>query len=355
MGISLSGIHIFSSVSPADCPYVFLPFSEGWQTCTEDFSETSPQEMHGIAKRISKSIEAPVLLFGVADSDSVWFSLFLSGKTVARYSDSNPSGKTGIGKIAELLGYPAGNRRLSSILKCADAEKKIALLEEYFGVCLLYAPEFCNEPEILRRSRGDMFWQKYHSAEKSLTGKSAPFRLELVSEQPGKLFLRNLPKGDDPRYFKPFCFLLGYETAAGAAFHPVRFTEGKLVPISTEEFYTDQIPHFRLDPRFNHTLTLDVHTVSFSKHCPPKYHGKKLALPAGFIAKEFLPSGELLLCSKNQICIVDTTLKIAARLPCKGEFAEFADGHVLTVTHGSFYAGKYDPKAKIRIYRLTKK
>ena len=135
----------------------------------------------------------------------------------------------------------------------------------------------------------------------------------------------------------------------------MRFTEGKLVPISTEEFYTDQIRHSVSDSRFNYTFASGIYTVTFNKHCPPKYRGKKLSLPAGFVAKEFLSSGELLLCSKNQICIIDTTLKIAAKLPFKGEFAEFADDYILTVTHGSFYAGEYDPKAKIRIYRLTKK
>ena len=55
MGISLSGIHIFSAEVPADCPHAFRSFSEGWQTCTEDFSETSPPEPHCIPCALQKA------------------------------------------------------------------------------------------------------------------------------------------------------------------------------------------------------------------------------------------------------------------------------------------------------------
>ena len=87
MGLSLTSIHIFGNAIPADCSFSFRSFSQNWMTCIDDLSGKAPDYSYKTAKAISKLVDAPVLHFGVFDSDMIWFDFFRSGKVVARYSD----------------------------------------------------------------------------------------------------------------------------------------------------------------------------------------------------------------------------------------------------------------------------
>lgn len=147
MGMSLTGIHVFGTAAPEDAELPFRSFSAGWFTCVNDFSETDPERTYEAARRISRATDAPVLYFNVFDSEAIWFVFFRGGKVAAKYSDDEFSANKGLYGIPALVGYESeGKRRLSDILSCADTDRKIALLEEYFGVCLTFVPEMLDEP-----------------------------------------------------------------------------------------------------------------------------------------------------------------------------------------------------------------
>ena len=146
MGTSLSSIHIFGDSAPIDCCFSFRSFSPNWQTCVDDFSEKAPDYPYKAAKLISKLTYAPVLHFGVFDSEMIWFEVLRNGKVVSRYSDDEFVANKKLFDIPSLIGYGDGHKkRLSSLLRCSDIDHKIAMLEEYLGVCLLYLPEMSDK------------------------------------------------------------------------------------------------------------------------------------------------------------------------------------------------------------------
>ena len=210
MGTSLSSIHIFGDSAPIDFGFSFHSFSPNWQTCIDDFSEKADDYPYKAAKLISKRIDAPVLHFGVYDSEKIWFEFFLNGKVISRYSDDEFVSNKKLFDIPSLIGYNNGQKkRLSSLLSCSDIDFKIAMLEEYLGVCLLYLPEISDNLEIFHRERSDTLYCKYQAEEKALTGKAAPIQLRLIAEYPGKLFwdffgLNHIQS------IKPHYFLYGY-------------------------------------------------------------------------------------------------------------------------------------------------
>ena len=124
MGITVTTIHVFSDLPPADCGLVFREFSPHWQSCTEDLSEKGPEYSRGIAKALSGQEGAPVVHYSMLDSDRVWFEVFYQGKAVGKRFD-----------IPALIGHEDGSkRRLSAILNCADAELQTAM--EILCICL---------------------------------------------------------------------------------------------------------------------------------------------------------------------------------------------------------------------------
>ena len=217
-----------------------------------------------------------------------------------------------------------GKRRLSDILSCADTERKIALLEEYFGVCLTFVPEMLDEPEALCRERSERLYRAYREEEKLLTGKSAPMALRLAAEYPGKLFFYRFQ--DERIMVKPHFFLHGYagdpdEDERHRILTPVHFARGALEPSDWETFAQGRIPRCP-DTRFVLQCGTPVR-VTFSGECPPEYRGRTMALPAGAYPEAFLPTGELLILGEHRIYVVEpATLKIVAKLPHKGDVAD---------------------------------
>ncbi len=356
MGTSVTSIHIFGNTTFVDCDFSFRSFSPNWLTCVDDFSEKTPDYTYKSAQNISKMTDAPVLHFGVFDSEMLWFDFFRNGKVVARYSDEELVSNKKLSDIPSLIGYVDGQKkRLSSLLSCSDTDTKISMLEEYFGVCLLFFPELLNAPEMLVRKRDNKLYQKYQAEEKALTGKAAPISLDLIAEYPGKLFLNAFGKHDT---IKPHFFLYGYASESDwiedRDLSPVRFTGNSLEASSSDVFEQDRIPHKLLDPRFQiHYKT--SYQVTFSEECPADYRGKTMILPNGFYPLEFLPSGELLLRGNHRVYIADHTFKIIAKLTIKGDIADVLGAHILTTTGGSFYIYGYEPKAKIYIYEVIRK
>ena len=356
MGTSLTSIHIFGNTAPVNCDFSFRSFSPNWLTCVEDFSEKAPDHSYKTAKAISKQVDAPVLHFGVFDSEMLWFDFFLDGKVVARYSDEEFISNKKLFSIPSLIGYGDGQKkRLSSLLSCSDIDFKIAMLEEYFGVCLRLLPELLDEPEMLLRERTDKLYLQYHAEEKAWTGKAAPIRLNLIAEYPGKLFWDSFGKHE---MIKPHFFLHGYTSENFSTgchdLTPVRFTGNSLEITTPDTFEIDRIPRRHEDPRFQMHYGTPC-KVTFSEECPPDYCGKTMTLPNGFYPEEFLPSGELLLQGNHRIYVADHTFKIIAKLTIRGDIADVLGNHILTTTGDSFCGYCYEPKAKIYIYEVLKK
>ena len=356
MGISLNSVHIFGNTSRVDCGHSFRSFSPNWITCIDDFSEKDPDYSYKLAKLISKQIDAPVLHFWVFDSEMIGFDFFINGRVVSRYSDDEFVSNKKLFDIPAMIGYGDGHKKqLSSILSCSDVDTKIAMLEEYFGVCLLFVPDFLDEPDTLLRERSDNLYQQYKMEEKALTGKAAPIGLDMIAEYPGKLFYDVF---GNHATFKPHFFLYGYISDELSAKHsiltPVRFTGERIEEVSQDLFRQDRIPTRYIDSRFHMHYDTPC-KVTFSEECPSEYRGKTMNLPNGFYPREFLSSGELLLEGTHRVLVVDRTLKIIAKLSIKGDIADVLSNYILTTTGDSFCGYCYEPKAKIYIYQIVRK
>lgn len=286
MGTSLSSIHIFSDFAPVDCGFSFRSFSPRWQTCIDDFSEKAHDYPYKAARSISRHTADPVFHFSVFDSDMIWFEVLRNGKVVSRYSDDDLIANKRLFDIPEMIGYGDGQKkRLSSLLRCSDVELKIAMLEEYLGVCLLYFPEILDDPQILHRHRSDTLYRRYQAEEKALTGKAAPISLNLIEEYPGKLFWDFFDCGS-VHTRKPHCFLHGYTHGDSRHLTPVRFIGKDLEAIDLSTFFQDRIQEVYEDPRFKLHCGTPC-KVTFSHDCPPAYRGKTMTLPNGFYPYSF--------------------------------------------------------------------
>jgi hypothetical protein len=79
-------------------------------------------------------------------------------------------------------------------------------------------------------------------------------------------------------------------------------------------------------------------------------------MPSGFYPRGFLGTGELILDTEStgKVYIVDSTLKIVAKLTVKREIADLVDNYILTTTGGCFFYYGYEPNAKVCIYKIEK-
>lgn len=355
MGISLTSVHIYGGQPYAHNYFSFLRLSPSWQTCVNDLSDKGPDYSYKLAQMVSGEVDAPVLHFGVFDSEKIWFEFFYHGKIAARYSDDELVSNKKIYDIPAIVGYDVGNKkRLSAILACVDVEEKIAMLEEFFGVCLLYDPQMQDSGDGLCRQRDDAIYRAYQEKEKKLTGKAAKITANVIKEYPGKLFWDGFGSHGTK---KPHFFLQGFATDGSfeetyGALTPVQFTGPELLPADPAEFRSGRIPNSGEDPRFGMDYGA-VCKVSFSAACPAAYRGRTMVLPSGCYPLEFLPTGELLLQGRNKVYVADATFQIVAKLSVKGEVADVLDNYILTTTGDSFCGYCYEPKAKIYIYKVT--
>lgn len=359
MGTTFSSIHIYSPDLIQSFPN-FRSFSAGWQTYMPDEEQEDPFVFQKLAKKLSKNTDAPVLWFYIFDSEVLMFEFYREGKKVAAYS---PEGYKNLYVIPALVGYDDGQkRRLSNILDCVDMEFQVQLLEEYFGVCLIPFSEFLeHSPDSLVRIRSDKLYQAYLAEEKKLIGKQSPIKATLVSEVTGKLFERRF-KDADFLTFTPHHYYFGYDTWESnweeGALRTVRFEQGKLVPISQEEF--DAAPKkLRREARVDGRISEDyfpVYKVHFTDKAPERLKNKTLIPPRGYSFCWFDEKGRAVLSNgRDGIAIVDETLKIIAKIRVKGCPVDYFDGYLLTAGSGSFCGYCFEPSNAIRIYRIYDK
>ena len=354
MGTTLTSLHLYTAAVPAGCPLPFRSFSDHWLTCTADLTEMEPVALWKLARKLSRHPDTVVLCFDVFDSESISFAFFKDGKVHSRYTDSSLTSNKKLYDIPGLVGLGDGyKRRLSSLLSCPDTDFKIAMLEEYLGVCLLFVPELMDEPDMLRRERGDEYYRQYRELEKALSGKNAPYELKLLAKAPGKLFY-DVFGNNHLNLVKPHCFLYGYTGDNTHMLYPVRYTGTALIGITPEEFQESRTRDRNRDPRFKMKYR-PTDTVTFSDDCPERYRGRTLPLPDGFYPVEFLSTGELLLAGNRRICLMDPEGRIVYRHGIKGDVADVVDNCLLTTTGNSFCGYCHEPGAAVFLYKLTPK
>lgn len=356
MGVTLTSFHLYCSAEPSVEGYSFRSFSDGWYTCTCDLSDKVPDYTYKAAAFVSKALMATVLYFAVIDSDDICIALFNSGKLTARFSSDATVSSKSIYSIPEAVGYREGNRRrLSHILACADTELMISMLEEFFGVCLMYDPKLDYSADELRYERDDTVYRKYTEAKSALCGKSAPMEAKLVSKFTGKIFYRAFGANDYSK--NAHCFLFGYGTPDSKALKPVRFFGKELCGITEEEFgQGNRIPQLT-DARFHmeYGAYKVPNKLTFTAAAPDMWQGRTVPLPDGYRPAGFLSSSELLIYGRNRVAVMDSSMKVIAELKVSGDVADVVDDHILTYIGDSFCGYCYDPKAQVRIYAVVKR
>lgn len=346
MGRTYCSIHVWSTEPVANGDFHFQSFSSGWQTYLpecDDFSD--PEVAQTIARKISKSTQAPVLWFYEADGDFLCLKFYLDGKQFASYSGDGIGPNKNLFQIPQLIGYADGQkRRLSKILNCSDADFQVLLLEEFFGVCLLPFPELPEEDiSSLSRTRGDTYFQQYLEAEKALTGRHAAIQAELVQELEGILedsdwehvWFPETEEAEPLPHFKEHYYLLRKARMTGIAGVPVCFRNGKIEFISQEEMKRDgadrSYPHRWIgeDPRYRQEFY--PNRLLFADTAPAVYAGKEMRLPRGRYGLGFDGKERLVLHDDGSVfAIVDENGRILAKQRLAGTIRDLDGDDILT-------------------------
>lgn len=346
MGFTLSSIHVYTDQSIESGLCKFDSFSDHWQTCVTAFS--NPGVYLEKAKKLSKEISAPVLCFGVFDSDFITLTFYVNGRIEASYSGNGFSAARNIYRIPQLVGYESGEkRRLSRILACADAERQIDMLEELFGVCLLIDEELIAFGEHLHRTKGNALYQAFWEEEKALEGAHANLKANLIFEQAAFL--------DDHIPLSTFYYPLHYfrMEELTRAVSIVHFQNGKLIPVppAQQEHVISQ--RILYEDRYGYDLVVSEPNISqgwrFCENAPEAFAGKVMKLPAGFYPFYFYDKDRFLLSNlRNTVAFMDESLKIIKKLHLQGIPYDVADGYILT-----FYPyGRCKEDVRLRIYQI---
>ena len=360
MGTTVSSIHIYTSEPIPEGLGSFVSFSKGWQTrlpepsAANDFEADQKQ-----ARRLSKHLPYPILYFWEYDSDEFGFVLFCSGKQVTIFGTDPYTEAKGLFILPEYIGYPEGNkRRLSRILSCADMEYSIAMLEEYFGVCLEVFFDLLDMPQDLIRTRSDEKYRAYLEEERRFTGKDAGIYVELTEEVFGKLE-DNPVFGDFSRPKQHIFYLAQFHTLAErcSPLPAVEFRHGKLMPADGSVIQKAKIKEYD-DPRF-HVEFYPRTTVTFSDLSPAPYRSKCFtALPRGYYPYDFDESDHLILQNeRGGIAFMNSNGELIAKCRIKGCLMDYRDGFFLTDKDGCFdpHGWGFDPEGVLRIYRIVER
>jgi hypothetical protein len=356
MGTTLSSLHIYTTES-IDASYgIFRSFSMGWQTLLPSKETKDFMTLQRVARKLSKHLFEPVVLFGMFDSDEIILEVYHSGKRIANISTYDIERNKGVFNIPSLIGYPPSGhkRRLSNIISCSDAELLTELLEEYLGVKLLIFPDEIEEtPELLRQIRGEEKYNAYQQEEMKLRGKNANVQVKLLQTIPGKLF-RN--RFFDTSLLSPGYFMFGFDSPESQLYkgnlRAVRFNQGRLDPVEESSIprisFTDQTYEI-------YKLTGSYPQIRFllSDSSPLPYRGKQLNLPQGYFPFDFNSRGQLLISNfKNGLMVMDSDGKVIAKCSIKGSTDALSDDYILTSGSTSHYAYDYSPGEFVRIYHL---
>ena len=354
MGTTFFSLNVYTDAEITDSKLEFRSFSAGWQTCVTDFDMFTEDfdSVYKYAKRISKTYDAPALCFFIYDSEKISLDVFKGGRIAARYCDDELTPNKNIYTIPSLVGYGDGyKRRLSQIFDCSDADRKTAMLEEYFGVCLLPFPDLLDDAEYMTRERRDDLYKEYADELRGITGKGTPLSLELVSEQPGKIFYK---KFEEDHNGKEHFYLRNYERESAHLYDMRKFIGSALVPASQDEY--DRAPERKIPADFYTIEYVDERTYfKFNEKAPDAFKNKAIPDLGCFTVLGFDSAGRAVLGGQDRICFIDSDLKLAARKSVKGEPDDLVDDHILTASGNSFWAYEYDPSAKIRIYKIVDK
>ena len=368
MGTTFCSIHIYSTESVDLKNYSFRCFSPGWQTLLmEDKGFSDPEDTQKLARKISKSIDAPVLWFFEFDSDSLQLKIYLQGKQAAYCSNDATTPNKNIFQMPKLLGYESGDkRRISKILACEDVDQQVELLEEFFGLCLLPFPELIDEnAQELSRIRSDKLYQAHIAAEKACLaaekkwlGKKAAVQAEPVQELVGELDGADwFGEWFDPKktrylpYFKAHYYLYSTAKVTGVPRVPVHFHNGEIQFISREEMklngadkpYSDR----SIGENPDYAYAFEPDKLIFLDTAPEAYRGKGFLIPRGFCGLGFDAKARLVLYDFKKTCvIVDGNMKVIAKQEIKGKIKDF-DGEFILTTEEKDGISDF-----IRVYRI---
>ena len=354
MGLSLTSLHVFSDTPPKGMEPSFRSFSPGWYTYT---GPLDPEREYFFARSLSKVTEGAVLIFSVFDSEQVWFAFFQKGKRIADFSTDCSATPKGTSKIPELIREtgPGSKKRISDILKCADPELLISLLEEFFGVCLLVCEEDTDSPESLRRERSDTLFRPYRKELDGIRGRNAAIRLELVKTLPGKIFIHHW--GSDaycPRNY----YYYGFDAPDRFQLTYMEFIGEDLIPCDpvAAVAHSDRLLDIELgkagvteeyDPRTGKC------TVRFDEKAPEAFRGREIQCPRGYHVFCFDERDHILFTDYSRsLLFADPDGRTVAYLSIKGDPIDCRNGYILTEGSGSEWAYDYSPTDYVRIYRI---
>ena len=353
MGLTLCSIHILSTEIPQIPGVDFQSFSKGWFTCT---NLDSFEEDYKLARKISKNTDKPVLYFYVYDSEIVSFAFLISGRKIVDFSTDSSFIPKGISKIPEIIGdaQKGSKKKISLILQCSDDERLISLLEEYFGLNLLFDAEYLSESADIKVEKGDRLYLEYLEDYKKICGKGAPIRAELVKEYHGKVFDHLfLSEGYCPEYY----YLFGYDAPDHCELRPVFFSGSELVPCVLKP--EDYVSQRRMRPAWvslEYDGESDSYYYKFASDAPAGFAGSEIACPKGYYFLSIDNRNHIILTDyKHSLIFMDCTGNVVSRCSVKGDPIAFRDGFILTEGPGSEWAFEYSPTDYVRIYRLLYK
>ena len=360
MGTFASTVHVYTDSPLPNELGSFSCFSEGWQTMLPR-NEANFEQDRKIARRLSKQLAAPVLWFWEFDSDEYGFVLFSDGKQKTVFSTESFSEPKGLYQLPPLIGYPTGNKqRLSKILSCADMECSIAMLEEYFGVCLEVFPELLETPEALKQTRSEDKYRAYLAEEKRFSGKNAPIGVELTEEIFGKV--EHHPVFGDFSQPKAHIFYLAqfhsYEERT-SPLPAVEFRGGKLLPADEAAIRAAKTSIRGAggkDSRFQKEY-YPKRKVTFTDDAPAPFRGKVFTVfPRGYYPYDFDLSDRLILANgRGGIAFMNADGEILSKCSLKGNLTDYRDGYFLTDSTPIFdpWGWGINPEGVLRIYRIV--
>ena len=354
MGLTLCSVHILSDEMPRIPGADFESFSNGWYTCK---NLGSFEDDYKLARKISKITDKPVLFFFVYDSDIVSFSFLINGRKIVDFSTESTSSPKGISKIPEIVGddQKGSKRKISTLLQCADNERLISLLEEYFGLNLLFNSNDRLESADCKMEKGDRLYLEYLEDYKKICGKNAAIRAEMIKEYHGKIFMSQF---GSEKYCPQFYYLFGYDTPENHKLHPVLFSGNELEPCDLKESdyndcisYREEMKLAGVSDKFDPNS--ERYSLHFDSNAPGIFQGREIVCPRGYYFFAFDDRNHILLTdNKRSFLILDCNGETVARCSVKGTPIAFRDGFILTEGPGSEFAYEYSPTDYVRIYRL---
>ena len=301
-----------------------------------------------------------MLYFWEFDSDEFGFVLFHNGKQITVFSTESFSEPKGLFKLPPLIGYAQGNKqRLSRILSCPDMEHLIAMLEEYFGVCLEIFYDLLDTPEELVRTRDEKRYRAYLEEEKRFSGKNAPIGLELKEELFGKAEY-HAGFGDFGNSKAHIFYLAQFHTLEEKR-EPLpafAFQNGKLIPADESTIRAAEVkkpfenPYFQVEyyPKMK---------VSFTELAPQAFHGKVFhAFPRGYFPYAFDESDRLILDNgRGGVAFMNDDGELLAKCSMKGSLMDYRDGYFLTDSTPILapWGWGFNPQGTLRIYRIVER